>query len=161
MKKIIIAAILIPILIIGCSKNVTPPIAEDYIIIRGLYFYLLDSLGNNLIGLNGQKFNSDSIKIYVGINNDPSKIGGTLGIDSLTGKYYCRVLYLAQPATTEEDINNIYINLPLYVYLNKDDTDTIEVKKNFNQNIRFYYNNIYWDSVAALNKNITVLTLKK
>lgn len=45
--------------------------------------------------------------------------------------------------------------------LNKNDTDTIEVKKNFNENIRFYYNNVYWDSVSALDKNIPALTVKK
>ncbi|MGI8951446.1 MAG: hypothetical protein ACR2FN_07650 [Chitinophagaceae bacterium] len=156
MKIIKIIAILISIFsIISCSKNANKPIAEDYIIKRDISFYIKDSSDNNLIGKNGQLYNPDSIQIYM-----PDNTKGKVILDSVN-QYYCGIVYLLQMASKEEDINNFYIDLPIYVYLNDNDTDTIEVKKNFNQNIRFYYNNVFWDSIPALDKSIPILTFKK
>lgn len=86
---------------------------------------------------------------------------GVAGIDTTTSEYMCRLIYLLQQATKEEDINNIFIDLPFYLHLNIYDTDTITVKKDFNKDIQFYYNNIFLDSIPALDKNIPLLTIKK
>ena len=139
---------------LSCKKHKREPINEDYLIVRSLSFYLKDSLGNNLIGKTPGKYNPDSIRIFCDYAT-----GKTI-LDS-TGNYYSGIVYLITMATKEEDINSFYIDLPVYVYLNQSDTDTLEIKKDFNQTIRFYYNGEFIDSIAALDKNIPVLNIRK
>lgn len=158
MSKKTLFIILTLTFLLSCKKNKRASVFEDYYIARFVRFYLQDSTGQNLIGKNGEKYNSDSIQIF--LDNDPQNTTGNILLDS-NKQYYVVIFYLYQLAFEEKDINNFYIDLPETIYLNQADTDTLEVKKNFNQAIRFYYNGVFIDSIGALDKNIPVLNIKK
>ena len=154
MTKTFILLSIISTAILGCEKK--PNLSsEDYLIERTVLFYLKDKVtGENLIGNANEMYNPDSIQITMGA------LKGRTILDS-SGQYYAGIRYLLQMATKEENINSFYIDLPVFIYLNQRDTDTIQIKKEFNQQIKFFYNDRFIDSIPALNKNIPVLTINK
>jgi hypothetical protein len=104
------------IILLSCKKNKWESIFEDYYIARFVRLYLQDSTGQNMIGKNGEKYNSDSIQIF--LDNDPQNTTGNILLDS-NKQYYVVIFYLYQLAFEEKDINNFYIDLPETIYLTK------------------------------------------
>lgn len=156
---LIICVCAISLALCNCRKNGQKPISEDFFITRILQFYIKDDVSNkNLIGTNGEPFLPDSIRITLMAG---TAINSGSAMKDSAGKYLCSILYLEQPASKEDDINNIYIDEAFYVHLSQYDTDTLSVKKAANQQIRFYYNNIFLDSIVALEKKVPLLIVKK
>jgi len=160
-KKLYFFALLVLMLFTfsQCKKN-KPTEFADYILIRNLRFYAKDSTnGQNLIGKNGQRYNPDSIKVFT-LNNNLIDMNGIVVIDSLNN-YYGGILYFYQLVSKPEDINIFAIDMPVYVYFNYLDTDTLQVKKPPFQDFSFYLNNSLISNAPALSNTIPSLTIKK
>ena len=142
-----------------CKKN-EPPEAGDYILIRNLRFYVKDSInGQNLIGKSGQRYNPDSVKVFTQANSQIDK-NGIVELDSFNN-YYCGILYFFQLVSKPEDIQVFTIDTPVFVYLNYQDTDTLQIKKPPFQDFTFYLNDSLVSTAPALSNVIPSFTIKK
>ncbi|MGB3006917.1 MAG: hypothetical protein WBC06_10425 [Chitinophagaceae bacterium] len=141
-----------------CRKKIPEPV--DYLLTRSLGFYLKDSISSlNLIGKSGHRYNPDSIKIFTLSNNQIDKTGRVV-LDSLN-YYYAGILYFFQLVSKPEDINIFPIDIPVYIYLNQTDTDTLQIRKSTFQDFKFYWNNKFVSTASALSNEIPLLTIKK
>jgi hypothetical protein len=157
LKLLLIAATVTSLFVFSQCKKNKPDVFEDYILKRALSFKVVDSTNDqNLIGKNSQRYHPDSIKIFT--NQVDTK--GIVRIDSLNN-YYGIILYFYQLVSKADDINIFSIDAPVYVYLNYQDMDTIQVKKPPFKDFTFYLNNTLVSTAPALSNTIPSITIKK
>lgn len=148
------------LLALACNKGSDPSPVTSFLLIRGVGIYFRDSASNNmLIGRTGQRYHADSIKIYKVVNGNNQLIG-SVNADSL-GQSVCNFIYVYNQVNTEDAIKPLTIDLPVYIYFNQFDTDTISIKKQANTDISVYWNTQLVQTVPASDTRVPYLLVIK
>lgn len=156
--KNLIFLLLIITACLSCKKKKLPPAGEDYLLIKGFNFYVVDSLTNkNLVGKNGEKYHPDSIKIY---QLDGDRTTGTMSLDSLKN-YRGGIIYLGLLIPNQDYIKPLLYETKVYVYLNYLDTDTFFISKQPQTGFSYYLNNRFLITTPPVNQNFQLFYLKK